>query len=179
MNTDGHGLEVESLIAAWRTNNRVTTYLIENLPAELWSENVPGVPRRTVRTIAAHLHNSRCAWIKSLGARHGIAPPSRVALRTVRPAELLRALARSSEGVIALIRLGAERGGSVPPAHWQNFPTDLVHFLNYFVAHEAHHRGQLILIARQLGHRLPREVVDGMWQWKTRSREVVRKRAEE
>lgn len=164
-------VEVESLIAAWRTNNRVTTYLIENLPAELWSQDVPGVPRRTIRTIAAHLHNSRCAWIKSLGAPHGMAPPTRVDLRTVRPAELLRALERSSEGIIALIRLGAERGGSVPPAHWQNFPTDLVHFLNYFVAHEAHHRGQLILLARQLGHRLPREVVDGVWQWKTRSRE--------
>ena len=171
MNTDRHGLDVESLIAAWRTNNRVTTYLIENLPSELWAENVPGVPRRTIRTIAAHLHNSRCGWIKSLGARHGISVPSRVDLRTVRPPELLHALSRSSEGIIELIRLGAERGGSVPPAHWQNFPTDLVHFLNYFVAHEAHHRGQLILIARQLGHRLPREVVDGLWQWKTRSRE--------
>jgi uncharacterized damage-inducible protein DinB len=46
-----------------------------------------------------------------------------------------------------------------------------VHFLNYFVAHEAHHRGQLILIARQLGHRVPKQIVDGVWQWKTRSRE--------
>jgi uncharacterized damage-inducible protein DinB len=171
MSTDRHGLDAEALIAAWRTNNRVTTYLIENLPLELWSENVPGVPRRTIRMIAAHLHNSRCSWIKSLGARQGIAVPQRVNIRTVRPAELLRALARSSEGIIALVRLGAERGGSVPPAYWQNFPTDLVHFLNYFVAHEAHHRGQLILIARQLGHRLPRGVVDGLWQWKTRSRE--------
>jgi uncharacterized damage-inducible protein DinB len=170
MNTDTHRLDAESLIAAWRTNNRVTTYLIENLPPELWSMNVPGVPRRTIRTIAAHLHNSRGSWIKSLGARYGIAVPQGVNLRTVRPAELVRALSRSSEGIIALIRLGAERGGSVPPAYWQNFPTDLVHFLNYFVAHEAHHRGQLILSARQLGHRLPREVVDGMWQWKTRSR---------
>ena len=163
--------EVEALIAAWRTNNRVTTYLIENLPAELWSETVPGMPRRTVRTIAAHIHNARCMWIKSLGARHGVALPARVDIRKVRQSELSRALARSSEGIIALIRLGAERGGSVPPAYWQNFPTDLVHFLNYFVAHEAHHRGQLILIARQLGHRVPQKVVDGVWQWKTRSRE--------
>ena len=162
---------IEALIDAWRTNNRVTTYLIENLPLELWSENVPGMTRRTVRSVAAHFHNSRCGWIKSLGERHGVVVPARVDLRAVRKPELLRALKRSSEGMIALIRLGAEHGGSVPPAYWQNFPTDLTHFLNYFVAHEAHHRGQLILIARQLGHRLPREVVDGMWQWKTRSRE--------
>ena len=171
MNTDGHGSNVEELIAAWRTNNRVTTYLVENLPPKLWSESVPGMPRRTVGTIAAHLHNSRCGWINSLGANHGVEVPARVDLRNVRKTELVRALKRSSDGMIALIRLGAERGGSVPPAHWQNFPTDLVHFLNYFVAHEAHHRGQLILIARQLGHPFPQNVVDGLWQWKTRSRE--------
>ena len=171
MNADEHGLDTEALVAAWRTNNRVTSYLIENLPAELWSERIPGMTRRTVGGVAAHIHNARCAWIKSLGARHGVAVPERVDYRRVRKTELLRALARSSEGMIALIRLGAERGGSVPSAHWQNFPTDLVHFLNYFVAHEAHHRGQLILIARQLGHRLPQDVVDGLWQWKTRSRE--------
>ena len=146
-------------------------FLVENLPVELWPMNVPGLPRRTIRTIVAHLHNSRCGWIKSLGAKHGVKVPARVNFRTVRRQELLRALERSNEGMIALIRLGLERGGSVPPAYWQNFPTDLVHFLNYFVAHEAHHRGQLVLLARQLGHRLPREVVDGLWQWKTRSRE--------
>jgi len=35
-------------------------YLIENLPSELWSKKVPGAPRRTVRMLAAHLHNVRC-----------------------------------------------------------------------------------------------------------------------
>jgi uncharacterized damage-inducible protein DinB len=110
-------------------------------------------------------------WIKSLGKGHDVAVPETVDIRTVRKAELTRALKHSSDGMIALIRLGTTRGGSVPAAAWQNFPTDLVHFLNYFVAHEAHHRGQLCMLARQLGHRLPREVTDGLWQWKQRSRE--------
>jgi len=161
----------QALIAAWHTNNRVTTYLIENLPPELWSRQIPGSPRRTVRMLAAHFHNSRCMWIKMIGDGHGIAVPRSVDGRTVRPAELTRALARSSEGMIALIRLGVARGGSVPSATWQNFPTDVVHFLNYFVAHEAHHRGQLCMLARQLGHRLPVEVTGGLWQWKKRSKE--------
>lgn len=160
-----------ALIAAWRTNNRVTAYLIENLPAGLWSQSVPGVPRKTVRTIAAHVHNARCQWIKSLGARHGIATPRAVDRSRVRPSELLRALSRSSEGIIKLLELGVARGGTVPRAVWQNFPTDLTHFLNYFVAHEAHHRGQLCMLARQLGHRLPSSVTNGLWQWTQRSRE--------
>ena len=72
--------------------------------------------------------------------------------------------------MIELIKLGLQRGGSVPPSAWQNFPTDLVHFLSYFVAHEAHHRGQLCMLARQLGHRLPVEVTGGLWQWKKLSK---------
>ena len=163
--------EEQALIAAWHTNQRVTTYLIENLPRQLWSMKIPGSPRRTIRMLAAHIHNTRCMWIKMIGADHGIAVPRTVDGRTVRPSELTRALARSSEGIVALIRLGIERGGSVPAAAWQNFPTDMVHFLNYFVAHEAHHRGQLCMLARQLGHRLPTGITAGLWQWKKRSEE--------
>ncbi|HET9712865.1 MAG TPA: DinB family protein [Pyrinomonadaceae bacterium] len=165
------GSRESDLIAAWRTNNRVTVYLIEQLPPELWSMNVPGSPRRTIRMLAAHIHNARCSWIKMIGERHGVAVPKSVDGRTVRPSELKHALERSSRGMIELIRLGLSRDGAIPPATWQNFPTDLVHFLSYFVAHEAHHRGQLVMLARQLGHRLPVEVTAGLWQWKKRSRE--------
>ena len=161
----------QALIDAWRTNNRVTAYLIENLPRELWPMTVPGSPRRTVRSIVAHIHNARCAWIKMIGGRHGVTVPKTVNARVVGPTELLRALERSSKGMIALIELGVARGGAIPPAAWQNFPTDLIHFLSYFVAHEAHHRGQICMLARQLGHRLPTDVTGGLWQWKKRSRE--------
>jgi hypothetical protein len=55
------------LLDAWRTNNRVTVFLVENLPKELWEATVPGAPRRTVRMIAGHLPYARCTWIKTLG----------------------------------------------------------------------------------------------------------------
>jgi uncharacterized damage-inducible protein DinB len=161
----------QDLIAAWHTNHRTTVYLIENLPLELWSMGIPGSPRRTIRSLAAHIHNSRCMWVKNIGARHGVIVPKAVNINKVSPADLKRALERSSKGIVELIRLGAARGGKIPSATWQNFPTDLVHFLSYFVAHEAHHRGQLVMLARQLGHRLPRDVMGGLWQWKKRSKE--------
>jgi uncharacterized damage-inducible protein DinB len=162
------------LIAAWETNNHVTMFLIENLPSELWSMIVPGSPRRTVGTICAHLHNTRCWWIKAIGGRHGVVVPKSVP-RSVKAKELLRVLPRSSRGMNDLIELAVARGGSIPPAAWQNFPTDVVHFLNYFVAHEAHHRGQICMLARQLGHRLPVEVTGGLWQWKKMSRGKAQK----
>ena len=160
-----------AIIAAWRTNNRATTYLVEQLPAAIWSSPVPGISRLTVGMIAAHIHNSRCGWIRSIGARHGVKVPRPVDLRRVRPKQLLLALSRSSKGMISLIELGIAHGGRVPRATWQNFPTDLEHFLSYFAAHEGHHRGQLLMVARQLGHRLPRTVAGGVWQWTRFARE--------
>jgi uncharacterized damage-inducible protein DinB len=149
-------------------------FLVRHLPAAVWTENVPGIPRKTIGMIAAHLHNSRCMWVKSLGAAHGIDVPRRVDLRRAKQAEVVAALPRSSEGLVDLIELGIAHGGQLPPAFWQNFPTDLQHFLSYFAAHEGHHRGQLIMAVRQLGHRLPPDVVGGVWQWKKFARETAR-----
>lgn len=164
---------VESAAAsAWRINQRVTTFLLEQLPPELWSQPVPGVPRRTVRMLAAHLHNSRCMWIKMLGAEHGIKAPRAVNVRNVELPVLIAALEESSQGMLALIALGEARGGKMPSASWQNFPPELTHFVCYFVSHESYHRGQIVLAARQLGHRLSDDVRNGLWHWKTRAREV-------
>ena len=158
------------LLAAWRTNNRVTVQLIQGLPAALWDVPVPGEPRRTIRSIAAHLHNARCMWVKTLGREHGVTVPTRVDHRRVTPRQLVAALKPSSNGIEALLKLGLASGGRVPPSRayvWRNLSLDVGHVLTYFVAHEAHHRGQIIMVARQTGHRLPKAATNGLWQWKT------------
>lgn len=165
----------EILLDAWRTNNRVTAFLVENLPSELWTAAVPGAPRRTVRMIAGHIHNARCMWIKTLGQEHGIAAPRAVNRHRVERKELVPALGRSSRGMISLLTLGLERGGTIPMSTsyaWRNLPLDVGHVLTYFVAHEGHHRGQIVMLARQLGHRLPVEITGGLWHWLKRSREA-------
>jgi uncharacterized damage-inducible protein DinB len=164
----------ETVLAAWATSSRVSAYLIENIPASLWSATVPGVPGRTIRAIGAHLHNSRCSWIKTLGHEHGIAAPARVDHRAVTRRQLLSALGRSSRGIAAILQLGCGRGGRVPPSRayaWQNLSLDVGHVLTYFVAHEAHHRGQIVMVARQLNCRLPAAVTAGLWRWRPRQRE--------
>jgi len=165
----------QQLLNAWRTNNRVTVFLVEHLPAELWEGKVPGAPRRTVRMIAGHLHNARCMWIKTLGKGHGIATPRAVDRRTVGSKELIRALGHSSRGIISLLQLGLDHGGTIPATSsysWRNLPLDVAHVLTYFVAHEGHHRGQIVMLARQLGYRLPVEVTGGLWHFAKRSKET-------
>src|SRR5512143_1199334 len=88
-----------TILAAWRTSSRVTAHLVEHLPAALWDIPAPGAPRRTVRMIAGHLHNSRSTWIRTLGRAHGVAVPALVDRRKVARRELLSALRRSSKGI--------------------------------------------------------------------------------
>jgi uncharacterized damage-inducible protein DinB len=163
-----------TILGAWRTSNLVTARLVEQLPTALWELAIPGVPRRTVRTIAAHLHNARSRWIRTLGQEFGIAAPARVDLRHVTRRDLLSALKRSSRGIEALLEFGIAEGGQIPASKaytWRNLPLDVGHVLAYFVAHEGHHRGQIVMAARQLGHRLPAAATDGLWQWTARARE--------
>lgn len=159
----------ESTLAAWRTNNRVTIDFIRSLPKGLWATKPPGIPNRSVRSIAAHLHNARCSWLKTLGREHGIEVPARVDHHRVTPAQLATALRRSSKGMEALLELGLASGGSVPPSRgyvWRNLALDVGHVLTYFVGHEAHHRGQIIMVARQTGYRLPRQAAGRLWWWR-------------
>ena len=131
---------------------------MQHLPAALWDAELPGTPRRSVRMILGHVHNSRCSWVKVLGREHGITTPASVDRRSVARRELLSALKRSSKGIESLLELGLANGGHVPPSRgyvWRNLPLDVPHVLTYFVAHEGHHRGQIVMVARQLGHRLP------------------------
>ena len=165
----------EMVLNAWRTNNRVSIFLVEHLPDELWEANVPGAPRKTVRMIAGHIHNARCMWIKTLGKEFGIAVPRAVNRHKVGRKDLIAALGHSSRGISSLLELGFDRGGTIPASSsyiWRNLPLDVGHVLTYFVAHEGHHRGQIVMLARQLGHRLPVEITGGLWHFSKRSREA-------
>jgi len=105
----------EFILPAWETNARVTHLFVAGLPSALWNQVVPGVPRRTIRMIAAHIHNSRCGWVRTLGRPHGIRVPPLVNRHSVSKAALLKALTRSAAAMGELLRFGCANGGHIPP----------------------------------------------------------------
>ncbi len=149
-----------ALLNTFDTNNRINQYLIENLPADAWHSKPPDGKGRTVAAIIAHMHNVRVMWLKAAKADE---IPEQLDKTSVTPAQAVRGLEQSLSALNALIRSALAGDGRI-----RNFRPDVVGFVGYLIAHDAHHRGQIAMLARQLGHPLPQKAMFGMWEWGTR-----------
>ena len=150
----------QALLNALDTNNRISLYLIENLPVEAWSAKPPGGKGRTIAAIVAHMHNVRVMWLKAAKAED---IPEQLERTTVTPARATRALETSRAALEKLCRQALETDGRI-----KSFRPDVAGFVGYLIAHDAHHRGQIAMLARQLGHPLPQKAIFGMWEWGSR-----------
>jgi uncharacterized damage-inducible protein DinB len=149
-----------ALLNAFDTNNRINQYLIENLPAEAWKAKPAEGKGRTIAAMVAHMHNVRVMWLKAAKAEDIPEPLDRA---TVTPSQATRALEESRKALAIVISQALEGDGRI-----KNFRPDVAGFLGYLIAHDAHHRGQIALLARQLGHPLPQKAMFGMWEWGVR-----------
>jgi uncharacterized damage-inducible protein DinB len=89
--------------------------------------------------------------------------PEQLDRTSVTPAEAVRGLESSRNTLHALIQRALESDGRI-----KNFRPDVASFVGYLIAHDAHHRGQVAMLARQVGHALPQKAMFGMWEWGSR-----------
>jgi uncharacterized damage-inducible protein DinB len=152
-------------VRIFATNERLNQILLANLDPSLWTAQPPGKVR-TIAAIFTHIHNIRTKWIR-LSAPH---------LKI--PAQLNRANCTQQQASAALA-VSAARCGQLlsealtPNSRVKNFRRDSwgspwpagPEMLCYMLAHEAHHRGQVCMLAHQLGFPLRNKITSDLWNW--------------
>ena len=151
-----------ALVETWAIGARITQYLLDGLPATALDAS-PAAKGRTIRDLFAHLHDVRLMWLKA--ARPDLLTGlSKVGSGSIADhVALSTALAASAAAVEALVADSVSGDGRV-----KGFKPHVTAFVGYLLSHEAHHRGQVALIARLAGLPVDKKVSYGMWEWGVR-----------
>jgi uncharacterized damage-inducible protein DinB len=150
----------DALIGAYATNNRINVYLVQNLPDEAWRAEPPRAKGRDIASMVAHIHNVRLMWLKAAGVTE---LPQKLDSETVTKQQAVRALEASWRALEDTLGPALNGDGRI-----KGFKPDVASFFAYLVAHDAHHRGQITMLARQVGHPVSQSVMFGLWEWGTR-----------
>ncbi len=153
-------------VQIFAANERMNQLLIERLNPTVWRAKPPGKVR-TIAAIFTHMHNVRTKWIR-LTAPHLKVPPQLDRLRCTpqqASAGLAESAARCEEMLADALGGGEGRVGKFHRDGWAKPWPAGPEMLCYMLAHEAHHRGQVCMLAHQLGFPLPNLVMAGIWNW--------------
>jgi uncharacterized damage-inducible protein DinB len=169
VSTRQHNVHTElgrAAVQIFAAGDLVNQILIEHLDPGAWRARPPGKVR-TIAAIFTHMHNVRSKWIR-LTAPH-LKVPRQLNRAHCTPQQARAGLAESAARCAEM--LGEVLGGRGDRV--QKFRRDAwappwpagVEMLCYMLSHEAHHRGQVCMLARQLGFPLPKEVAYRIWNW--------------
>ena len=151
----------KSILETFFVNVKANQYLISNVPEPAWHAVPPSGKGRSIAGIAGHIHNVRLMWLGAADKTQKL--PAKVDTDKATPQEIQFALKSSAEEIAKLIQKGLDDpAGKVP-----NFKPDVVGFVAYLIAHDSHHRGQITMLARQVGHPLSAKAGFGLWEWGT------------
>ncbi len=151
----------DDTLEAWRTNNRVSLFLIDRISAPGMRCTLSQRGGRGVAGQFAHMHNNR-VWqlekrAKELAEGLEIFPP-----KTQPTKAALKKAFIASGNAIETFLTDLTAGTSKRRGFKKGVPSTLA----YFVAHESHHRGIILLTLKECGHNLDKDAryaIWGMW----------------
>jgi len=157
------------LLETYAVNDAMNQLILERLDPRAWRAELPGVNDhgRTIAAIFAHLHNNRLTWLRN-SAPHLECParldPDRCTIKQVAAAHK-RSAAQCLRMMTDALSADPKRKVTKFSRGWlRKWPAGASMFC-YMFSHEAHHRGQILMLARQLGYRVPVEDASGIWDW--------------
>ena len=160
-----HRLDVAAaLLKAYAANARINQYLVEQLDAAVWRAPSPLPRGRTIAAQFAHIHNCGLRYLERTAP--GVTVPGELDRFRVTQRQAARALGAKRKAVLAIVGAVLEENGRII-----GFSGDAARYLTYYMTHDAHHRGQVLLQARLLGYPISQKTMIGMWAWHKRASE--------
>jgi uncharacterized damage-inducible protein DinB len=147
---------------AYAVNDRMNQLVLEHLDPRAWRAKPPGRKGRTIAAIFSHVHNIRRKWLR-LSAPH-LKLPAQLDRTRCTPKQVRAALAESAARCSQMLA-GQDRLRKFLRDGWARpWPPGAAMFA-YMISHDAHHRGQVCMLAGQLGFPLPGKAAYGIWMW--------------
>jgi uncharacterized damage-inducible protein DinB len=159
----------EAMAEAYLVNDSMNQVLLEYLDGRAWKLKPPGngSGSRPIVAIVTHMHNIRRKWIRLSAPQ--IKLPNELDRARCTQKQARVALADSARRCAEMIREAlAGPDGRIPKFHrdrWAPKWDSGAGMFTYMVAHDAHHRGQVCMLAHQFGYKLPMKAISGMWNW--------------
>ncbi len=160
-------------VEAYAVNDRMNQLLLDHLNPRAWRAKPPGRSGRTIAAIFAHVHNIRRKWLRLSAPHLKLPAPLDRARCTQKQAQaaLAESAARCCEMLADALARPAGRVKYFRRDAWARpWPASAATFA-YMISHDAHHRGQVCLLARELGFPLPAKAAYGIWIWEKLWRE--------
>ncbi len=155
---------LDELLEAWRTNNRINLFLLDHITAAGMKCTLSTRGGRDVARQFAHLHDVRVYHLekRAKDLSMGLTKFQSKSADKVIPkkSELKKALTASSAAIETF--LGDVLEGA--PKR-RGFKKGIFTTLGYFIAHESHHRGSILLTLKQSGHKLDNKTAYAIWAW--------------
>lgn len=151
---------MHQLTETWYINHRINIYLLDSIDETYLADQLSS-KGRNVGEQFAHMHGVRLMWLK-VAAPDVYASLQKIEKDGINKEVLKQALEASAKAIAELIEKGVVDGKI------KNFKPHPTAFLGYMVAHEAHHRSQVIIALKQSGHKLDQKIAYGIWEWGSR-----------
>jgi uncharacterized damage-inducible protein DinB len=154
---------IDQLLKSWRTNNRINLFLIDHISEEGMKCTLSKRGGRNVVRQFAHLHNVRVWHLKNRARELSKGLYEFATAEEPSKETLKRELEISGERIERFLR---DVVNGVPKR--RGFKKGVITTLAYFVAHESHHRGSILLTLKQCGHKLDQKIAYAIWDWDKR-----------
>lgn len=150
----------EQLLETWRINNNMNLLLIDAISDAGMQSTLSTRGGRTIYLQLVHVHQVRMQWLEicanDIFRKYALlnkdTPYNKKALRN--------SFEESGKGLEELFSRGWDNDGKI-----KGFKKGLIPMLAYFISHESHHRGNILLTLKMCGEKIPDTVKWRLWEW--------------